>query len=129
MKAFTTATKTLANSRAADCWSDLQLLDPEEVERLVAALQLWYVMMLVDAPSITYINSYSHEMCNIVTSAALDCGLIVATVIIFLTLQLTNAQPPQWFGNIDVMTNLDQTGKAISMTVADGQTFGPTTWK
>ncbi|KAK8851665.1 small oligopeptide transporter [Apiospora arundinis] len=66
---------------------------------------------------------------NYVTSAALDCGLIVATLIIFLTLQLTNAKPPQWFGNLDVMTNLDQTGKAISMTVPEGQTFGPSTWK
>ncbi|KAK8061347.1 hypothetical protein PG994_007713 [Apiospora phragmitis] len=66
---------------------------------------------------------------NYVTSAALDCGLIVATVIIFLTLQLTNATPPQWFGNLDVFTNLDQSGTAISMHVADGETFGPATWK
>ena len=65
---------------------------------------------------------------NYVTSAALDCGLIISTIIIFFTLYLTNAQAPIWFGNVDVMNTLDQTFSAIQKTVPDGQTIGPSVW-
>jgi hypothetical protein len=32
---------------------------------------------------------------NYITSAALDCGLILSTLLIFFTLILTNVTPPQ----------------------------------
>ncbi|KAL7621266.1 hypothetical protein AAE478_008583 [Parahypoxylon ruwenzoriense] len=65
---------------------------------------------------------------NYITSAALDCGLVVSTIIIFFTLYLTSAQLPKWYGNYDVFDTLDQTGMAIKSFVADGETFGPTSW-
>ncbi|KAI1263905.1 OPT family small oligopeptide transporter [Xylariaceae sp. FL1019] len=65
---------------------------------------------------------------NYTTSAALDSGLIVSTVIIFFTLYLTEATPPQWYGNIGVYETLDQQGAAIKSFVAAGETFGPTSW-
>ncbi|KAI0405606.1 OPT family small oligopeptide transporter [Xylaria palmicola] len=65
---------------------------------------------------------------NYITSAALDCGLIISAVLIFLTLYLTSASPPQWYGNYDVYETLDQRGLAIKSFVAAGETFGPTSW-
>ncbi|KAI0124710.1 OPT family small oligopeptide transporter [Xylariales sp. AK1849] len=65
---------------------------------------------------------------NYITSAALDCGLIIASIIIFFTLYLTTAQPPQWYGNYDVYDTLDQQRHSVKTFVAAGETFGPTTW-
>ncbi|KAI4866298.1 small oligopeptide transporter [Hypoxylon rubiginosum] len=65
---------------------------------------------------------------NYITSAALDCGLVIATIIVFFTLYLTSARLPKWYGNYDVFDTLDQTGMAIKSFVADGETFGPTSW-
>ncbi|KAI0007044.1 small oligopeptide transporter [Xylariaceae sp. FL0662B] len=65
---------------------------------------------------------------NYITSAALDCGLVVSTIIIFFTLYLTSATAPQWYGNVDVYSTLDQSGTAIKSVVAEGETFGPTSW-
>ncbi|KAI2617053.1 small oligopeptide transporter [Hypoxylon sp. NC1633] len=65
---------------------------------------------------------------NYITSAALDCGLLISTIIIFFTLYLTSAQLPKWYGNYDVFNTLDQTGMAIKSFVANGQTFGPSTY-
>ncbi|KAI1079611.1 small oligopeptide transporter [Whalleya microplaca] len=65
---------------------------------------------------------------NYITSAALDCGLVVSTIIIFFTLYLTSAQAPQWYGNVDAFNTLDQTAKAIKSVVPKGETFGPTSW-
>lgn len=65
---------------------------------------------------------------NYITSAALDCGLIVATIVVFFTLYLTAATPPQWFGNYDVYDTWDQRGLAIKTFVAQGETIGPSTW-
>ncbi|KAI1100995.1 small oligopeptide transporter [Jackrogersella minutella] len=65
---------------------------------------------------------------NYITSAALDCGLAISTIIIFFTLYLTNAQLPKWYGNYEVFDTLDQTGLAIKSFVAQGETFGPTSW-
>jgi hypothetical protein len=36
---------------------------------------------------------------NYLTSAALDAGLALCTILIFLTLQLTKQEPPKWWGN------------------------------
>ncbi|KAI0849872.1 small oligopeptide transporter [Daldinia vernicosa] len=65
---------------------------------------------------------------NYITSAGLDVGLAVSTIIIFFTLYLTSAKLPKWYGNYDVFDTLDQTGLAIKSFVADGETFGPETW-
>ncbi|KAI1170423.1 OPT family small oligopeptide transporter [Nemania sp. FL0916] len=65
---------------------------------------------------------------NYITSAALDCGLMIATILIFFTLYLTSANAPRWYGNYDVYETLDQRGLAIKSFVAAGETFGPTSW-
>ncbi|KAI5917267.1 small oligopeptide transporter [Camillea tinctor] len=65
---------------------------------------------------------------NYITSAALDCGLILSTIIIFFTLELTSVQPPQWYGNNGALNTLDQTGGAVKSHLLDRETFGPTTW-
>ncbi len=65
---------------------------------------------------------------NYVTSAALDCGLIVATIVVFFALYVTSATPPQWFGNVGALETLDQAGGAIKSVPEAGQTFGPATW-
>ncbi|KAB8296135.1 hypothetical protein EYC80_008926 [Monilinia laxa] len=67
------------------------------------------------------------ERYNYVTSAALDTGLSLCTLLVFFTLELTNARPPQ-FGNLDVFETMDQTGTAVRNTLPEGGTFGPKTW-
>lgn len=68
------------------------------------------------------------EKFNYITSAGLDCGLILSTLFIFFTLALTNVNPPQWFGNVDVFNTMDQTNTAIRKNLAPGEKIGPTTW-
>ncbi|KAI1320431.1 small oligopeptide transporter [Xylariaceae sp. FL0255] len=65
---------------------------------------------------------------NYTTSAALDSGLIVSTIIVFFTLYLTGATAPQWYGNVGVYETLDQSSAAIKSFVAAGETFGPSVW-
>ncbi|KAI0522299.1 OPT family small oligopeptide transporter [Xylaria bambusicola] len=65
---------------------------------------------------------------NYTTSAALDCGLALSTILIFFTLYLTSANAPQWYGNYDIYETLDQRGLAIKSFVATGETFGPKSW-
>jgi len=71
---------------------------------------------------------------NYITSAGLDTGLYIATIVIFFALVLPQkVNPPQWFMNpavdgnpniTNAFNNLDSTG-AITKTLADGETFGP----
>ncbi|KAK6594613.1 OPT family small oligopeptide transporter [Botrytis cinerea] len=68
------------------------------------------------------------QIANYITSAALDTGLILCTLLIFFTLELTNAKPPQWFGNVDVFETMDMQGTAVRKVLAEGETFGPETW-
>ena len=65
---------------------------------------------------------------NYLTAAALDCGLLISTIVIFLAITLPNATVPQWWGNVQVFETMDSMGTAIRKTVADGETFGPATW-
>ncbi|KAI0018081.1 small oligopeptide transporter [Xylariomycetidae sp. FL0641] len=65
---------------------------------------------------------------NYITSAALDCGLIVSTLIIFFTLQLTLVEEAHWYGNTITGKTMDALGTAIKTKVASGETFGPTSW-
>lgn len=66
---------------------------------------------------------------NYVTSAGLDCGLAICTILIFFTITLTNTTIPQWFGNVGVWETMDMMGEAIQTTIPVGTTFGPKTWK
>jgi OPT family small oligopeptide transporter len=43
---------------------------------------------------------------NYITSAALDSGLAIATIVIFFALLLPQVSPPQWWGNTVVGTTL-----------------------
>jgi OPT family small oligopeptide transporter len=65
---------------------------------------------------------------NYITSAALDCGLIISTLVIFFTLYMTSADHPSWWGNTTALHTADLTIKAIKSHVAPGETFGPTSW-
>jgi len=62
---------------------------------------------------------------NYITSAGLDAGLFISTIVIFLCLELTNQTAPQWWGNVDIYNTMDQTDSGVLKTVADGETFGP----
>ncbi|KAF4448200.1 OPT family small oligopeptide transporter [Fusarium austroafricanum] len=65
---------------------------------------------------------------NYVTSAALDCGLIMSTMVIFFTLYLTSASPPNWWGNHGALETMDWKTTAVSKTVPKGSFIGPSTW-
>ncbi|MCJ1429740.1 hypothetical protein MMC29_007655 [Sticta canariensis] len=65
---------------------------------------------------------------NYVTSAGLDIGLAICSIVIFLTLQLTNQTAPQWWGNVQALNTADIQGTAVQKVVGDGETFGPPTW-
>ena len=65
---------------------------------------------------------------NYITSAALDSGLAISSIVIFLTIKLTNTSPPNWWGNVGALNTMDSLDTAIQETVAEGQTFGPTSW-
>jgi OPT family oligopeptide transporter len=62
---------------------------------------------------------------NYIVSAALDCGLIISTLLIFFTLYLTNADAPAWWGNDGMSNTLDWDARAVTKRVAAGEIFGP----
>jgi OPT family small oligopeptide transporter len=62
---------------------------------------------------------------NYITSAGMDTGLALSTIVIFLCLQLTNQTAPVWWGNTVISTTLEANYQAIQVT---GETFGPTSW-
>lgn len=64
---------------------------------------------------------------NYSLSAGLDIGLAYSSLIIFLCLNLTNAQFPSWWGN-DVIQTADTNGTAVLIPLAPGEFFGPSTW-
>ncbi|TGJ80573.1 hypothetical protein E0Z10_g8179 [Xylaria hypoxylon] len=65
---------------------------------------------------------------NYLTSAGLDLGLAIGTIIIFIAFTLQNIDPPQWWGNTIVTTTLDYQGKAVQVVLPPGETFGPRVW-
>ena len=73
-----------------------------------------------------YRGWWSHY--NYITSAGLDTGLAISTIIIFLTLQLTNQDYPNWWGNNVVGSTLEANFAAVQQTVPDGHIFGPSKW-
>ncbi|KAI1777200.1 OPT family small oligopeptide transporter [Hypoxylon cercidicola] len=66
---------------------------------------------------------------NYVTSAALDAGLILSTIVIFFAITLPGVTIPQWWGNVDVFNTVDASYTGWLKTVPEGSTFGPATWK
>ncbi|KAJ6441030.1 OPT oligopeptide transporter [Purpureocillium lavendulum] len=65
---------------------------------------------------------------NYITSAALDSGLAICTIIIVLTLSLTNTEAPDWWGNSVGANTLDAIDGSFKKVLEPGETFGPTTW-
>jgi hypothetical protein len=65
---------------------------------------------------------------NYITAAALDSGLIIATIMIFFIITLPGVAVPQWWGNTTVFQTLDAMSLAIRKMVAHGDTFGPKSW-
>ncbi|KAI1128538.1 OPT oligopeptide transporter protein-domain-containing protein [Nemania abortiva] len=65
---------------------------------------------------------------NYLTSAGLDLGLAIGTIIIFLAFTLHDIDPPQWWGNTVVATTMDYQGKAVQVVLPPGETFGPKNW-
>ncbi|KAI0426012.1 OPT oligopeptide transporter protein-domain-containing protein [Xylaria sp. FL1042] len=65
---------------------------------------------------------------NYLTSAGLDLGLAIGTIVIFLAFTLHDIEPPQWWGNTVVTTTLDYQGKAVQVVLPPGETFGPKVW-
>lgn len=65
---------------------------------------------------------------NYVLSAGLDVGLALCTILIFLTLNLTDTNFPDWWGTNIAADTMDVTDTAIRVPLAEGETFGPTKW-
>jgi len=65
---------------------------------------------------------------NYITSAGLDIGLAICTIVIFLTLQLTSVKPPHWWGNTVALNTSDIKDTAIQKVLPKGQHFGPKVW-
>ena len=65
---------------------------------------------------------------NYVTSAGIDVGLALCTILIFLTLNLTQHNFPEWWGVTVAANTMDYQDTAIQKFVAEGEIFGPTTW-
>lgn len=63
-----------------------------------------------------------------VLSAGLDVGLALCTILIFLTLQLTNTSFPDWWGTNIAADTMDASGKAIQIKLPAGEKFGPGSW-
>lgn len=65
---------------------------------------------------------------NYLTSAGLDVGLALCTIVIFFALQLPNVDMVDWWGVTAPANTMDTLGTAVVRTVADGETFGPKVW-
>ncbi|EFR02303.1 oligopeptide transporter 5 [Nannizzia gypsea CBS 118893] len=65
---------------------------------------------------------------NYITSASLDAGLAISTIVVIAAINLTGSKFPSWWGNTGSMETLDNLGEAIRQPLAEGQTFGPPTW-
>lgn len=62
---------------------------------------------------------------NYITSAGLDVGLTISTIVIIAALNLTGTTFPKWWGNTAPTTTMDYMDKAVQKTVGPGEIFGP----
>jgi hypothetical protein len=58
----------------------------------------------------------------------MDSGLAICTILIVLTLSLTDTAAPDWWGNNAALNTMDYNDGALAKIVGDGETFGPTSW-
>jgi len=65
---------------------------------------------------------------NYLTSAGLDVGLALSTIVIILALNLTNTSAPSWWGNNVPAKTMDYRDAAVQKAVGKGETFGPKSW-
>jgi len=69
---------------------------------------------------------------NYITSAGLDVGLAICTIVIILSLNLTNTKMTSWWGVSVANNNADNLDTAVKITnpnpSATGRFFGPTNW-
>ncbi|KUJ16094.1 small oligopeptide transporter [Mollisia scopiformis] len=65
---------------------------------------------------------------NYITSAGMDVGLAICTILIIAALNLTTTTFPDWWGNRAPAGTLDYLETAFQKKVAKGSTFGPATW-
>ncbi|KAI1772387.1 small oligopeptide transporter [Hypoxylon cercidicola] len=65
---------------------------------------------------------------NYLTSAGLDLGLALGTLVIFFVFTLNEIEAPRWWGNDVVTSTMDYRGDAIQVVLPAGQTFGPQVW-
>ncbi|KAI2639552.1 small oligopeptide transporter [Hypomontagnella submonticulosa] len=65
---------------------------------------------------------------NYLTSAGLDLGLALGTLVIFFVFTLNEIEAPRWWGNNVVTTTMDYQGKAVQVVLPAGETFGPQVW-
>jgi OPT family small oligopeptide transporter len=65
---------------------------------------------------------------NYITSAGLDVGLAICTIVIIAALNLTTTTFPDWWGNSAPAKTLDYLEVSIQKRLPKGQTFGPKTW-
>lgn len=65
---------------------------------------------------------------NYTTAAALDSGLVLATVAVFLAVTFPGVAAPRWWGNVGALETLDARGEATLRTVPEGGTFGSARW-
>lgn len=65
---------------------------------------------------------------NYITSAALDSGLAISTIVIVLAISVTGTSAPQWWGNVGALETMDALDTAIQKVLEPGQTFGLTKW-
>ncbi|SCU93346.1 LAFA_0F15896g1_1 [Lachancea sp. 'fantastica'] len=64
---------------------------------------------------------------NYSLSAGLDISLAWSSLIIFVTLGLTNTEAPSWWGN-NVINTSEYNDEAIQRVLSPGESFGLTTW-
>ncbi|KAI2782836.1 small oligopeptide transporter [Daldinia loculata] len=65
---------------------------------------------------------------NYLTSAGLDLGLALGTLVMFFVFTLNEIEAPRWWGNDVVTGTMDYQGKAIQVVLPPGETFGPEVW-
>ena len=65
---------------------------------------------------------------NYITSAGLDVGLAICTIVIIAALNLTSTTFPNWWGNSAPAGTLDYLEVAIQKKVSKGGKFGPAQW-
>lgn len=65
---------------------------------------------------------------NYITSAGLDVGLAICTIVIIAALNLTGTTFPDWWGNRAPGSTMDYLNTAVKKKLPEGGTFGPTVW-